>query len=50
MAPFQRMGTGWISVRQLLYLAGHRYVLKDQGKDGSKELPRGDYHTKAHEK
>lgn len=50
MAPFQCMGMGWTPVRHLLYLAGHLYVLKDQGKDGSKELPRGDYRRKAHEK
>ena len=34
----------------MLYLAGHLYVLKDQGNDGSKQLPRGGYRRKAHEK
>jgi len=48
--PFQRMGTGWITVRHLLCLAGRLYVLKDHGKDGSKQRPRGDYCRKAHEK
>lgn len=50
MAQIQRTGTGWIPVRRLLYLAGHLHMLRDQGKDGSKQLPRGYYRRKAHEK
>lgn len=50
MALFQYMGMGWIPVRHSISLAGHFCVLKDQGKDGSKQLPRGDYHRKTHEK
>lgn len=50
MAPFQRMGTAWIPVRHLLYLAVQPYVLKDQGENGSKQFPRVGYHRKANEK
>lgn len=50
MAQVQRTGTSWIPMRRLLYLAGHLHMLRDQGKDGSKQLPRGYYHRKAHEK
>lgn len=50
MAPFQLVGTGWIPVRYLLYLAVQLYVLKDQGKGGSKQFPRLHSHRKAHEK
>lgn len=50
MAQVQHMGTGWIPVRHLLCLTGHLHMLRDQGKDGSKQLPRGYYRRKAHEK
>lgn len=50
MAPFQSVGTGWIPERHLLYLAVQIYVLKERGKDGSKQFPRVQSHSKAHEK